>query len=103
MGEENKLIDMEQVLFDLKLPDSMPGDPGHPDRYKCHGCDRIMDLIRVNDRVAFYTHQCEMLDDLRSIFPKELISLVAGYGELFFWEDPQFRGAAHFFEGLETL
>ena len=54
---------MEQVLFDLKLPDSMPGDPGHPDRYKCHGCDRIMSLVRVNDRVAFYTHKCEMLDD----------------------------------------
>ncbi len=63
MGEENKLMDMEQVLFDLKLPDSMPGDPGHPDRYKCHGCDRIMSLVRVNDRVAFYTHQCAMLDD----------------------------------------
>ncbi len=63
MGEDQELIWGEKKLFSQKLPDSMPGDPGHPDRLICHGCDRPMRLIRLNQRVAYYVHKCEMLDD----------------------------------------
>ena len=60
---EIDMVAYEQHIFDLKLPEIMVGDPRHADRYKCKGCDRIMDLHRVNDRVAFYSHRCEQLDD----------------------------------------
>ena len=63
MGETSELIAGEKILFDQVLPDYMPGDPGHPDRYICHGCHRPMRLIRLNPRVAFNVHQCEMLDE----------------------------------------
>jgi len=64
------LINKEVELFGLELPDYMPGDPGHPDRYLCHGCHKPMELIRLknkrgveNKRVAFYAHRCGLLDD----------------------------------------
>lgn len=63
MGETSELIAGERILFDQVLPDYLPGDPGHPDRYICHGCHRPMRLIRLNPRVAFNVHQCEMLDE----------------------------------------
>ena len=56
------LHDYEVHIFDKKLPEIMVGDPRHEDRYKCRGCGRIMELMRVNDRIAFYYHRCEMLN-----------------------------------------
>jgi len=53
----------EKRIFDKKLPEIMVGDPRHEDRYMCHGCGRIMTLMKLNDRIAFYHHKCGSLDD----------------------------------------
>ena len=78
MGREAaELIFGERELFSKSLPDFMPGDPGHEDRYICHGCHRPMELYRMNPRVAFYAHRCELLDDkwvllVKTSFVKDL-------------------------------
>ena len=65
----NAMMNYEQLVFDRKLPEIMVGDPRHEDRYKCKGCERIMKLWRVNDRIAFYSHRCGALDDKYVLLP----------------------------------